>query len=235
MDPSVSKKDIAEYSLNAQEAYKEIFAILESKVRDKMKIREASDAKILEQFECSGNISMNPYIFQIRSFAPDTSLLNAIKVQERLDKSNIYSIGLLINIGHFYIVLAGDVEERTIKAIPQFNIDVKDRIDYLKIPHHASSSSSYLIDKFIEADIEAPSVAASTVYRSHNLPDKKVLKKYYTWGKETKIYVTGDVESAENDHDRSGVIKTIFDITEKKDILIETALSGNAVCVAQDI
>ena len=177
MPPFISK-DVETCSSNAQDVYKTLFEVLESKKRSKMNVREASDAKTLEKFECCGNVSINPYIFEIRSFAPDTTLLGELKVKESLNMGNMYSVGLVINVGHFYVVLAGDVENRTIKCIPDFNFDIKERIDYVKIPHHASSTASYLIDKFNDLDIASPAIATTTVYRIHNLPDKEILKRY---------------------------------------------------------
>lgn len=233
--PPFVSKDVEMCSSVAQDIYTTLFQILESKKRSKMNVREASDAKILEKFECCGNVSINPYIFEIRSFAPDTTLLGSLKVRERFDMGNVYSVGLIINIGHFYVVLAGDVENRTIKCIPDFNFDIKDTIDYVKIPHHASSSSSYLIDKFNELGVSAPAVATTTVYRIHKLPDKKILKKYISWGSKTEIYATGDIENAEYDKESSGIVKTTFDIIAQKEIPIETTLFGNAVCVSQAV
>lgn len=224
--------DVEGYSSNAQNVYRKLFAVLESRKRNKMKIREASDAQILEKFECCGNASIYPYIFEIRSFAPDTMLLGKLKVKERFDKGNVYSIGLVVNVGHFYVVLAGDVENQTIKYIPDFNFDINDRIDYVKIPHHASPTASYLIEKFNSLDIGAPAVAATTVYRIHNLPNKEILKKYVMWGDNIEVYSTGNVENAEMDNESSGVIKTSFDILEQEEIPIKTLLYGNAVCVS---
>lgn len=233
--PPFIAKDVEACSLIAQDIYKTLFQILKSKKRNKMSVREASDAKILEKFECCGNVSINPYIFEIRSFAPDTKLLGEFKVKERFTMENIYSIGLIINIGHFYAVLSGDVENRTIKCIPDFNFDIKERIDYIKIPHHSSPSAGYLIDKFNELSISAPAVATTTVYRIHNLPNKEILKRYIMWGNNIQVYSTGDIESSEHDNGRSGTVKTKFDILEKKEIPIETALFGNAVCVCDSI
>lgn len=232
MPPFISK-DVEGCSTNAQEVYNIIFKILESQKRNKMKIREACDSKVLERFECCGNVSINPYIFEIRSFAPDTSLLGELKVRERLDMGNIYSIGLVINIGHYYIVLAGDVENRTIKCVPEFNFNIRERVDYIKIPHHSSLSADGLVDRFIELGIAAPSVATTTVYRAHQLPDKKVLKKYMKWGKNIEIYSTGDIENVGQDTEDNGIIKTTFDILEGKSIPIETFLLGNAVSIPE--
>lgn len=230
--PPFISKDVEACPSAAQSAYKEIFEALESKKRIKMRIREASDAKILERFECCGNISIHPYIFEIRSFAPDTTLLGELKVQERFNTGNVYSIGLVINIGHFYVVLAGDVENRTIKCIPDFNFNIKERIDYIKIPHHASQGSSYLIDRFNELGIASPALATTTVLRLHNLPDKEVLKRYAAWGKDIAVYATGDIENCENDIEKSGIVRTSFDVLERNEVPIKTMIFGNAVCVS---
>lgn len=227
--PPFVSKDVEECSSSAKEVYKILFKILESKKRKKMKVREVSDGKTLEKFECFGNVSINPYIFEITSFAPDTSLLGSLKVRERFDGGNIYSVGLVINVGHFYLVLAGDVENRTIKCIPDFNFDIKGKVDYVKIPHHSSPTASCLIDKINSLNVLAPAVATTTVYRINNLPDKHVLEKYVRWGKDIEVYSTGSINSVIEDKKISGVIKTTFDILEKKDIPIETNLYGNAV------
>ena len=229
--PPFISKDVEECSSTAQDVYKMLFQILESKKKHKMNIREASDAKVLERLVCHGNSVTNPYIFEIRSFAPDTTLLGTLKVKERFHMGNVYSIGLIINIGHFYIVLAGDVENKTIKCIPDFNFEINDRIDYIKIPHHSSQSASCLIDKFYDLGIAPPAVATTTVYRIHKLPDKEILKRYVLWGNNTEVYSTGNIENAECDKEKSGVVRTLFDILEKKEIPIETYLCGNAVCV----
>ena len=229
--PPFILSDITASSLTAQKVYKTLFKNLKSRKRIKMKIREASDAKILEKFECSGNVSINPYTFEIRSFAPDTTLLGQLKVEERLKMGNMYSIGLIINIGHFHVVLAGDVENRTIKSIPDFNFDIKEQVDYVKIPHHASRTADYLINKFNQLGLASPAAAVTTVYRIHDLPDKEVLKKYIMWGNNVKVYSTGDIENPENDIEKNGIIRTSFDILEQKEIPIETRLLGNAVYV----
>lgn len=229
--PPFISDDVSMSPLPAQDIYKNLFEIIESRKRNKMKVREASDSKILEKLFCYGNSSIYPYLFEIKSFAPDSNLLGKEKLQERLKMGNLYSIGLVINIGHFYVVLAGDVENRTIKYIPEFNFDIYERVDYVKIPHHSSESSSALIDRFNELNIAAPAVAVTTVFHVHNLPDKKVLKKYVLWGEDINVYSTGDIETNETEEENYGIIKTTFDVLEKKEVPIETDLFGNAVSV----
>lgn len=228
--PPFVSKDIKDCSSTAKNIYKKIFEILESKKRKKMVIREASDSKTLEKFKCIGNCSINPYSFEIKSFAPDTNILQKFKIQERFKMENEYSVGLIINIGHFIIILGGDVENRTINSIPDYNLYVEE-LDYLKIPHHSSESAMNLVDRFKHLGISSPSVATTTVYRSNGLPKETVLKKYIRWGNNMEIYSTGDVCDEKNDEDRIGIIRTSFDILENKEIPIETYLIGNAVKV----
>ena len=230
MSPFISK-DVKMCSAEARQLYDSLFEILESKKKKRMTIREASDAKILEKFQCYGNSVVNPYIFEIRSFAPDSNLLASLKIKDRFDMGNIYSIGLIINVGHFYIILAGDVENRTIKCIPDFSLDIANQIDYIKIPHHSSLTASGFVDRLNDLDITAPAVATTTVYRIHKLPNKEILKKYAIWGPNVEIYSTGNVENAQLDMNEHGIIKTTFDILARNEIPIKTYLAGNAVSV----
>lgn len=228
MPPFISK-DMKKCSKESRQLYDSLFKILESKQRKKMMIREASDAKILEKVQCFGNSVVNPYMFEIRSFAPDSNLLASLKVKERFDMGNIYSVGLIINVGHFYIILAGDVENRTIKYIPDFNLDIENQIDYIKIPHHSSLTASDFVDRLYALDIAAPAVATTTIYQIHKLPNKEILKKYAVWGGNIEIYSTGSIENEKLNTKGHGIIKTTFDVLERNEIPIKTYLVGNAV------
>lgn len=229
--PPYIQTDFSNISTAASNVYETVLNVLKSSKRNKVKVREAADIKTLDKFLCYGNVSVNPYVFEIKSFAPDTNILKSLQVSERRISGNIYSVGLAINIGHFYIVLAGDVENRTLKAMPDFCFDMADRVDYIKIPHHSSYSSSYIIDKFGELGIASPSIATTTVFRMHHLPDPEMLNRYMKWGNNIEVYSTGNVEKAEYDTKKAGVIKTTFDILENKDVPVETFIYGNAVAV----
>lgn len=229
--PPITTTDMENYCQSAQKTYIDLFKIIESRKRKKMHIYTASDSKKLEKFVCSGNASTNSYIFEIWSFAPDTNFLLKNQIKGNMDMENLYSIGLVVNIGHFYIVLAGDVENYTLKSIPELNFDLQDRVDYVKIPHHASKSASFLVDRFNDMGVSAPSVATTTLFRGNKLPDKDVLKKYFLWGKNIEIYSTGNINNPHEDKSVFGIIRTSFDILNKKEIPIETQIDGNAICV----
>lgn len=229
--PPITTTDLENYCQSAQKTYGNIFKIVESRKRNKINIYTVCNYQKLEKLVCSGNCSTNSHIFEIWSFAPDSSSLLKNQIRGNTDMGNLYSIGLIVNIGHFYIVLAGDVEDCTLKSIPELNFDLKDRVDYVKIPHHASKSASFLVDRFNDMGVSAPSVATTTLFRVNKLPDKEVLKKYFLWGKDIEIYSTGNINNPDEDKSGVGIVRTTFDILNKKEIPIETQIDGNAVCV----
>ena len=70
-------------------------------------------------------------------------------------------------------------------------------IDYIKIPHHGSSTGDQLPIKLNEFGLKAPSVATSTIFIKHHLPQVDTLQKYKKWGT-NEIYVTNSFENFEN-------------------------------------
>lgn len=216
------------YSLYSEESkivYKKLKEIHLSDDPEKININYAKNATTMERLICRG---LNNYVFEIKSFSPDSTMLAERQVRDQDEEGNLYSIGLLINIGRYYIMLAGDVENPVIETIKDFNIEYP--VDYIKIPHHGSPSASFLVDRLRGLDIFAPNIATTTLYRIHGIPKRAVLDKYRAWGTEA-IYSTGDVDNKENDTLPYGIIKTTFDILEQKEYPIETELIGNAVPV----
>lgn len=93
------------------------------------------------------------------------------------------------------------------------------KIDYIKIPHHCSKSSSEIL-KLIK---NTPGVTCTTVFVANNLPNKELLKKYTK--KVRKVYCTNNLE--EEDHITDyGTILTRFNIVNTEDI--NTEVGGNA-------
>lgn len=223
----IAFEDYRNWSKSSKSAITELFSIINSRKRCKVSIKTANNFQILDKIVIKDISSPRSFSFEISSFAPDSNLL-----LKRIDKDtqigmNLYSIGLLISIGEYKIMLAGDVENQTIDYIDDYYFNSP--IDYIKIPHHSSDSSLRLIDKLKSLDIPAPNIAATTVYRIHNLPDKNVLKNYYSWHRGIEIYSTGDVDCAARDTCSVGIIQTTFDILEEREFAIETLLKGNAV------
>ena len=63
-------------------------------------------------------------------------------LESRDQQGNAYSIGLFLFFGQYSIMLAGDVENQTIRRIADGDIEYP--VDYIKIPHHGSKSASFL-------------------------------------------------------------------------------------------
>jgi beta-lactamase superfamily II metal-dependent hydrolase len=221
----IYSNNVDSYSKHVQNTYEHLFSIIQSRKRAKMKVSTAMDGTRMERCICQRLTGMGMYSFEICSFAPSSELLNANMVKENVEKGNLYSIGLIINIGEFYIMLAGDVENRTIKVISDYDLEFP--IDYIKIPHHASPSADLLVYRLRYLDIQPPNVATSTVFRRHRLPDKEVLSKYASWNPKMELYCSDSIDDAKND-ETVGIIKTTFDILQRNKFPIETSIYGSA-------
>ena len=228
--PPFVLSDIEKLPTKTIKLYKTLFEKIRIKQRNSISIREVSDTKLLYRTLCLGNCNPSPILFEIKSFAPDSSLLNDMKINERFNNTNVYSIGLIINIGHYCMLLSGDVENQTLSHIPEFNFEEYKFIDYIKIPHHGSKGSDALMKKFVNLCDYSPSVAATTVYRQHKLPNQEILELYKGY-KGIELYSTGSIVNFEKEKKQYGIIRTTFDVLEKRKFCIETHLYGNAISI----
>lgn len=214
------------YTKIGQKLYNKLCNIVNSKNEFKPIIRETADCKTL----CYKKIYKNPqyYNFEIKSFAPDSSLIlpEKLKPLEKIEQINLFSIGLIITIGNFNILLGGDVENTTIANIPDYSIDYI--FDYVKIPHHGSRTAKLLIDRLKIYEV-TPKNITTTTYKQHELPKIDILKKYQSLGKKTKIYISENINDDISNIEDYGLIKTTFDILEQAPYPIETILKGNAI------
>ena len=210
------------YSADAMKVFQNITGIHTSSKRKKMRIMYLKDSTQVERLLCVGNTKQ--YKFKIQSFAPSSAILGERLIGNKDQKGNAYSIGLFLFLGEHSIMLAGDVENPTIRRIT--DSDMEYPVDYIKIPHHGSKSASFLPDKMRSFNLLAPNVATTTLFRIHKLPHEQILDKYFTWGC-NEIYTTGNTKK-ENDKIGYGIIKTTFDILEQNEYSIETELVGDA-------
>ena len=91
---------------------KKIYTEIKSRVRNlKSNIKFAKNNTILDRFKCEG---LETYMFEIVSFAPDSTIIAERKELKKEEQGNCYSIGLNIFAGRFCIMLCGDVENPTI-------------------------------------------------------------------------------------------------------------------------
>ena len=216
------------YSEEAMSVFENIKDIHISRKRKKVRIMYLKDSTLAERLQCVGNT--NKYEFKIQSFAPNSAILGERLICDKEEKGNAYSIGLFLFIGEYSIMLAGDVEDPTIRRIADWNLEYP--VDYVKIPHHGSKSASFLTDTMSSLDILPPCIASTTLFRIHKLPQEEILDKYFDWGC-NEIYATGNINETKAGIGY-GIIKTTFDILEKNEY-IETELIGDAVAYEKEI
>lgn len=135
-------------------------------------------------------------------------------------KLNDFSIAILVNFGELSFFFGGDIEDQSIRQIPS---DYFEHLDYIKIPHHGSESSTCFPKKIME--VYSPSqkaISVTTVFNKNpekKLPKDNVLEMYKPFS--SHIYTTGTGE--ENNF---GYVRTIFDVVEMN--VYEPETSGNA-------
>lgn len=76
-----------------------------------------------------------------------------------------------------------------------------------------------------------PSIATTTIYKKNNLPEMKVLNLYRECNKNIELYSTGKFLENSRNMEGFGIVKTTFDILEKREYQIETELFGNAIVI----
>ena len=224
----IQPDDYELYSEESTQVYKTIKNIHLSKNKEKMTIKYAKDHTVLEKLICTGT---SQYLFQIDSFAPNSSTLAERKFLNKEEQGNLYSIGLIINVGRYFILLGGDVENPTIGLLEDYELE--NPIDYIKIPHHGSLTGAFIVDRMQSLNVLAPCVATTTVYRSGSIPRIETIKKYQHWGTK-EIYCTGAFNEVDTEKDEYGIVRTNFDILEKREYEIETVLEKNATLLEEN-
>lgn len=218
----IQPNDYKLYSEESTQVYKRIKNIHLLRKKEKITIKYAKDHTILEKMICTG---ISQYLFQIDSFAPNSTILAEKKFMNKDEQGNLYSMGLIINIGRYFILLGGDVENPTISLLEDYELE--NPIDYIKIPHHGSPTGIFIIDRMRALNVLAPSVATTTVYRKGSIPKIETMIKYQKWGTK-EIYCTGTISGTEAEKDEYGVVRTNFDILEEREYKIETVIEKNA-------
>ena len=217
------------YSKEAMAVFQNITDVHKSRKKKKIDITYISDFKKMERLMCVGNGAK--YKFEIFSFAPKSAVLGERIVNNKEEQGNIYSVGLYLFFGEYSLMLAGDVENQTLRRI--VDEDMEYPVDYIKMPHHGSMSASFLPDKLEKLEIAAPNIATTTLYRRYRLPQNEVIDRYYEWGCQ-EIYTTGNIEDSSSYNNGYGIIRTTFDILEKNEY-IETELIGDAIPYAKEL
>ncbi len=124
--------------------------------------------------------------------------------------ANDISISVIIHFGRLNFYFGGDSENGNINMI---NEDKLKGIDFIKVPHHGSSSASSLLDKISAYyDRNRPITAISTSFFNGrtNLPKNGILDKYQPFC--DRVLLT---ENA-NHHDNYGIWKVVYNIQNQE-------------------
>ena len=158
--------------------------------------------------------------FSFSIIAPNSAIVGKRTTKNKKCKLNDFSIGIIIHFGDLNFVFGGDIENQTIKRIPEYYFD---NIGYIKVPHHGSISSDSLIESVsnISNLSKKQIIAATTVFTNSSLPQQIVLDKYKSFC--SNIFYTGS--GSQN----YGYIKTVYNIAETTVELPE--IKGNAICI----
>ena len=157
--------------------------------------------------------------FSIKSLTPIGNTMEKRFNTNSMSDINDLSVSLLIDIGGYKFFFGGDIEDSAIKKIKSFAIP-DSGVSFLKIPHHASDSSTSLLDWFKENRVD---ICCTTESKRHRLPKKNVLDEYK---KVTDLLIsTGEHNQRKYNY---GIIHTKMDIMKNQ---ATTTLLGDAYYV----
>ncbi len=151
----------------------------------------------------------------INAVTPVSSILSKyIRENNHNINKNELSISLIINIDDYNFFFGGDTLNNHICAIKRpFIKDCR----FIKIPHHSSDSSDFLIQS-IDDSID---IACTTIFSPKKLPLDHILKGYHGKG---DVFSTGHKSKKKYDY---GVIEYSYHFLPN-DMNIEIKLHGNA-------
>lgn len=119
-----------------------------------------------------------------RRCSPIHSILNIIaRPVEKVKNGYVYIIrGCIVKLegasGKIHMLFAGDVDNMSFESlISEADSEIPTVYNYIKIPHHGSTSGQKLIE-LLQMDGNVSEYASTSVYVQHHLPDKKVLAAY---------------------------------------------------------
>lgn len=185
--------------------------------KDRVEIRKVCKGMNLKKIKFTDVRTGIEYPFEVHTFAP-SDYLNLRREMKGMNLiNNDISLGLDIKVGSMSAVFCADVSNVIFHSIT--NEDFPELVDYIKIPHHASSSS----DKVLNVFSNKAEVACTTVNTANKLPDNNIIDKYKRKAK--RIFCTNDLLKEEQST-TYGVVKTTFHIDQRKEITND--LYGNA-------
>lgn len=192
---------------NCSQSTKEVFKELQEnvKTRNKYKVYEISDIMDILGYEELFQINHNDIVYPLimKAIAPNSNLSWQEHNNGQFHK-NLHSIAFVLYFGKNTFLFTGDIENLVIQNIPPRHIPPA--INFLKIPHHGSKSSTALLEYLRNVNVSC--VTAYKRGKSNN-PEIEVIDQYNRVS--DKVFSTYDIEEKNNDED-FGIVKITYDI-----------------------
>ncbi len=154
------------------------------------------------------------YDFILYAFSPDSINLGRFDYRNSID-INQFSVGLVLQLGEVTVVFASDVPNTVFDNMG--DNPLPEHIDYLKVPHHGSETSTHILDH-VAWNI---GTSCSTTFSRYSIPNQSTRELYES--KSNHFYLTGRCGAT---HD-IGVIETTIDVTNALEV--KTELIGEAL------
>ena len=156
------------------------------------------------------DIYTDPIYFCIEILTPFSGFVFHKTEQCKGFIANDISISVIMHFGKLNFYFGGDSENKNINMI---NEDMLKGVDFIKIPHHASSSASSLLNKIsTNFDNNRPITAISTsfLYGRTNLPTNGILDDYKPYC--DRVLLTEDT----NHQNNYGIWKVVYNIQSQE-------------------
>lgn len=148
---------------------------------------------------------------QIHTLTPHSSFINERIGNEKTIKKNELSIALYVVVEKYKFVFCSDIENMAISNIMQSCFD---NPIFIKIPHHTSKSSDELLN--ISILDKKNTLACTTIYKNHNLPDKDLLDKY-----KKLCYLVHSTGTSSAKLQNFGIVEYTFDLYDNYSVEIK--------------
>lgn len=162
----------------------------------------------------------------ISALSPHGRRINYLIEEHKTMHKNDLSISIIMEVGKkckYQLLFMADTENNDIEMIDS---DIINNLVFVKIPHHTSTTSD-LMCKLIKNTCGNLYISCSTIYKSHKLPERDLLKDYMVFSSQTDC--TGFPKGKEKEY---GFIEYTFDFYGEKKIYVSH--KGHASIVDRD-
>lgn len=196
-------------NMETKEIYEELTSLNRNNRKKSGTLMVTSDEKPILNKKFLGT---NNEVLDIKVIALAPISKNIINQTKNIETNyNDYSIMLLVEIDKHRLLFTGDIENSTINYIEE-HYDSIDNVDYLKLPHHCSTTSNNIFN-IIDCDINNI-VCTTTINKKNNLPCKELYKDYSE--KFKNMFCTSNSYFDDTTTEETGVFETKYYLNKNK-------------------